>query len=41
LFALPNPDGTSSGRQAEGGVKGEGAVGVIVPRLKELLSASR
>jgi thiol-disulfide isomerase/thioredoxin len=41
LFALPNPDGTSSGRQAEGGVKGEGAVGVIVPRLKELLNASR
>jgi thiol-disulfide isomerase/thioredoxin len=37
LFALPNADGTSSGRQAEGGIKGDGAVGVIVPRLKQLL----
>ena len=38
LFALPNPDGTSSGKQAEGGVKGDRAVGVIVPRLRELLN---
>jgi hypothetical protein len=38
LFVLPNADGTSSGQQIEGGVKGEGAVGDIAPRLKELLS---
>jgi hypothetical protein len=38
LFALPGPDGTASGKQIEGGVKGDGAVGNIVPRLKEMLS---
>jgi hypothetical protein len=37
LFALPAPDGTASGRQVEGGIKGEGAVGYITPRIKSLL----
>jgi thiol-disulfide isomerase/thioredoxin len=40
LFALPSADGTSSGKQAEGGVKGERAVGVIVPKLRDLLAGS-
>jgi hypothetical protein len=38
LFALPAPDGRSSGKQVEGGIKGEGAVGYITPRLQELLA---
>jgi thiol-disulfide isomerase/thioredoxin len=38
LFALPGPDGSASGKQIEGAIKGDGAVGVIVPRLKEMLS---
>jgi hypothetical protein len=38
LFALPAPDGKSSGKQIEGGTKGDHAVGSLVPRLKELLS---
>jgi thiol-disulfide isomerase/thioredoxin len=38
LFALPAPDGSASGKQIEGAIKGDGAVGVIVPRLKEMLS---
>jgi hypothetical protein len=37
LFALPAPDGRASGRQVEGGIKGEGAVAYITPRVKELL----
>ncbi len=37
LFALPGPDGRASGKQVEGGVKGEGAVASISPRLKGLL----
>jgi thiol-disulfide isomerase/thioredoxin len=38
LFALPGPDGRSTGVQVEGGVKGDGAVANISPRLKELLA---
>jgi hypothetical protein len=38
LFAVPTQTGAASGRQVEGGIKGEGAVGFIVPRLKGLLS---
>jgi thiol-disulfide isomerase/thioredoxin len=38
LFALPGPGGAASGKQIEGGIKGEGAVGFIAPRLKELLA---
>ena len=38
LFALPGPDGRSSGKQVEGGIKGEGAVAYMVPRLTSLLS---
>jgi thiol-disulfide isomerase/thioredoxin len=37
LFALPASDGAASGKQIEGGIKGDGAVGFIVPRLKEML----
>lgn len=37
LFAIPNPDGRSSGRQIEGSIKGEGAVAEITPRLEALL----
>ncbi len=37
LFALPNPDGTASGKQIEGSIKGDGAVAEITPRLQALL----
>ncbi len=37
LFALPKADGTASGKQIEGGVKGDGAVAQLTPRLKGLL----
>jgi hypothetical protein len=37
LFALPAADGSSSGKQVEGGVKGDGAVAYLTPRLKGLL----
>jgi hypothetical protein len=37
LFALPGPDGRASGRQFEGGIKGDGAVSYLTPRLQELL----
>lgn len=37
LFALPNPDGTSSGKQIEGSIKGDGAVAQISPRLRALI----
>jgi hypothetical protein len=38
LFALPGPDGAASGKQIEGGIKGDGAVGFISGRLKQMLS---
>jgi hypothetical protein len=38
LFALPAPDGTASGKQIEGAIKGEGAVAFVVPRLANLLA---
>ena len=37
LFAVPNPDGTASGKQIEGSIKGDGAVANITPRLRALL----
>jgi thiol-disulfide isomerase/thioredoxin len=37
LFALPKTDGSSSGKQVEGGIKGEGAVAYITPKLQALL----
>jgi thiol-disulfide isomerase/thioredoxin len=37
LFAAPRPDGTASGKQIEGSIKGEGAVAEITPRLQILL----
>jgi hypothetical protein len=36
-FGLPATDGKSTGKYIEGSVKGDGAVGQIAPRLKELL----
>lgn len=38
LFALPRADGTASGKQIEGSIKGPGAVSQITPRLKALLA---
>ena len=38
LFALPGPDGRASGKQVEGGIKGDGAVGFIAPRLEKMLA---
>jgi hypothetical protein len=37
LFALPDDDGRASGKQIEGGVKGDGAVDEIAGRLAALL----
>lgn len=37
LFAIPRDDGTASGQQIEGSIKGEGAVGQIAPRLRGLV----
>ena len=40
LFCLPNPaTGTSSGQCIQGSVKGPGAVGNLLPRLKQLLAS--
>jgi hypothetical protein len=36
-FALPGPDGRASGKEFEGGIKGEGAVSHLTPRLLGLL----
>ncbi|MEJ7731573.1 MAG: thioredoxin [Polyangiaceae bacterium] len=38
LFALPGADGRASGKQIDGSVKGEAAVGEIRPRLAALLA---
>jgi thiol-disulfide isomerase/thioredoxin len=38
LFALPGEDGRASGKQIEGSVKGEAAVGEITPRLRALVT---
>ena len=40
LFALPGPDGPSSGRIIQGGIKGENAASEIAPRLKGLIAGS-
>ena len=40
LFALPNEDGRASGKQIEGSVKGEAAVGEITPRLRALVTGA-
>jgi len=37
LFAVPSGDGTASGRQIGGSVKGENGVAFIVPRLLSLI----
>jgi hypothetical protein len=38
LLALPRSDGSASGKQVEGGVKGDGAVQVISGKLRQLLA---
>jgi len=38
---LPREDGSGSGEQIEGSIKGPGAVAQITPRLKALLSKGR
>jgi thiol:disulfide interchange protein len=38
LFAVPRADGTGSGEQIEGSIKGPGAVDQISPRLRALLA---
>lgn len=38
LFALPKEDGTASGKQIEGGIKGDGAVDFISAKLKAFLA---
>jgi hypothetical protein len=40
LFALPGPDGRSTGRQIEGSVKGANYVQEIGPRLRSLVDGS-
>ncbi len=37
LFALPSTDGRCSDRRVEGGIKGDGAVAYLAPRLRTLL----
>jgi hypothetical protein len=41
LFVVPKVDGTSSGQQIEGSIKGDGAVAEITPRLKKLIASAR
>jgi thiol-disulfide isomerase/thioredoxin len=41
LFAKPGDDGRASGKQIEGSIKGDGAVGEITPRLRALVESSR
>jgi thiol-disulfide isomerase/thioredoxin len=38
LFALPKADGMASGKQVEGGIKGDGAVSYVSDKLKGLLA---
>lgn len=37
LFARPTPDGKCGDNRTEGGIKGSGAVGDLMPRLKRIL----
>ena len=41
LFAAPRDDGSGSGEQIEGSIKGPGAVAQITPRLQELIAKHR
>ena len=40
LFAIPNADGRSSGRQIEGSIKGANAVDQFSPRLRALVDGA-
>lgn len=41
LFARPTADGRCSEHRVEGGIKGDGAVAFMVPRLRAMLEESR
>jgi hypothetical protein len=41
LFAVPRADGTGSGQQIEGSIKGSGAVDEITPKLRDLIARAR
>jgi len=41
LFAVPRADGTGSGQQIEGSIKGAGAVDEITPKLRGLIARAR
>lgn len=41
LFAVPGPDGRATAARMEGSIKGPGAVGNIVPRLRALLGRAK
>jgi hypothetical protein len=41
LFARPKPDGTASGKQVEGGIKGDGAAAYVTAKVQALLANSR
>lgn len=41
LFAIPREDGTGSGEQIEGGLKGDKAVSNLTGRLRQLLATGR
>lgn len=41
LFALPKEDGNASGKQVEGGIKGEGAVGFVSAKLQGFLEQGK
>jgi thiol-disulfide isomerase/thioredoxin len=38
MFALPKSDGTATGKQVEGGIKGDGAASYVADKLKGLLA---
>jgi thiol-disulfide isomerase/thioredoxin len=38
LFALPGPNGSASGKQIAGGIKGGGVVGYLAVRLQQMLA---
>jgi hypothetical protein len=41
LFAIPGEDGTGSGAQIEGGLKGDRAVGNLTTRLQQFLATGQ
>jgi hypothetical protein len=41
LFVVPQSDGRASSEHVEGGIKGEGAVAFMVPRLRAMLARAK